>query len=582
MKRWFDRKKIALLTALTMLVLLLAACGKGGDAGLLRKKITLMKEQLVTEDMIYELGSEPAYGLGHAVFFSVCNTEKRASVYCGTGDDLESAWEAASKQAEKGVKKEGLDPVWVKADVVYISDAMPLTEIDQAIASNRNEFLRYGIAFDAEFDTALLEAELNGNRIYDYEEDCINLEYLNRYLKKSGRPEMKVLPENCIAFQTFSRICDAENAVYKIDPSGLEYGRRQVELVDADYAEGMIATAADHLAEQIKEDGSFVYGYYPRFDNEASGYNILRHAGTVWSLICRYRMTGDAALAEKIDLAIEYMLSQMVYPDDDTAYLYEAVDDEIKLGGCGIAVVALTEYMDVFETDKHLEICRKMGNGILRLLDQEDGTYYHVLNGDFTEKEEFRTVYYDGEATFALCRLYSVTGDEKWLDAAKAAVDHFIEADYVQHRDQWVAYSMNEITKHVEDPDYYVFALRNVQENYESIDRDTTAPVCFELLMTTFEMYDRMMQTGASVGGFDREEFLRAIYSRAERMLDGYFYPEYAMYMENPGRVLGAFMVREDGFRTRIDDVQHCIGGYYLYHRNYDRLVEYGMLDCID
>ncbi|MBQ8143970.1 MAG: hypothetical protein IJ042_04145, partial [Butyricicoccus sp.] len=87
---------------------------------------------------------------------------------------------------------------------------------------------------------------------------------------------------------------------------------------------------------------------------------------------------------------------------------------------------------------------------------------------------------------------------------------------------------------------------------------------------------------GASVGGFDREEFLRAIYSRAERMLDGYFYPEYAMYMENPGRVLGAFMVREDGFRTRIDDVQHCIGGYYLYHRNYDRLVEYGMLDCID
>ena len=81
------------------------------------------------------------------------------------------------------------------------------------------------------------------------------------------------------------------------------------------------------------------------------------------------------------------------------------------------------------------------------------------------EKEEFRTVYYDGEATFALCRLYSVTGDQVWLDAAKSAVNHFIAADYVQYRDQWVAYSMNEITKYVDDPAYYAFALRNVQEN---------------------------------------------------------------------------------------------------------------------
>ena len=73
---------------------------------------------------------------------------------------------------------------------------------------------------------------------------------------------------------------------------------------------------------------------------------------------------------------------------------------------------------------------------------------------------------------------------------------------------------------------------------------------------------------------------MKTIYARADRMLDGYFYPEYAMYMENPGRILGAFMVREDGYRTRIDDVQHCIGGYYLYHKNYDNLVKHGMLEC--
>ena len=41
-------------------------------------------------------------------------------------------------------------------------------------------------------------------------------------------------------------------------------------------------------------------------------------------------------------------------------------------------------------------------------------------------------------------------------------------------------------------------------------------------------------------------------------------------------------MVREDGYRTRIDDVQHCIGGYYLYYKNYAKLVGYGMLSYRD
>ena len=27
----------------------------------------------------------------------------------------------------------------------------------------------------------------------------------------------------------------------------------------------------------------------------------------------------------------------------------------------------------------------------------------------------------------------------------------------------------------------------------------------------------------------------------------------------------------------RIDDVQHNIGGYYLYYKNYDKLLQYGL-----
>ena len=57
--------------------------------------------------------------------------------------------------------------------------------------------------------------------------------------------------------------------------------------------------------------------------------------------------------------------------------------------------------------------------------------------------------------------------------------------------------------------------------------------------MATFELYDRMVQSGGSADGFDRWPFLSAIYTRADRQLNGYFYPEYAMYMENPPEDLG-------------------------------------------
>lgn len=146
---------------------------------------------------------------------------------------------------------------------------------------------------------------------------------------------------------------------------------------------------------------------------------------------------------------------------------------------------------------------------------------------------------------------------------------------------------MNEITKYVDDERYYTFALRNAQENLDTIyNRDTTYHTYFELLMSTFEIYDRMIERGIHVdyldNGFDLEYFLRTIYKRADHMLCGYFYPEYAMYMANPNSILDTFMVRHDGYRVRIDDVQHNVGGYYLYYMSYDKLVDYGMLEYRD
>ena len=562
----------------------LAACGGTKDTSAYRAKVDLLKTEVLTETTAWELGLDPAGDAGYAVFLSVCDVQTRADVFSGTGATLEEAWEAADRAAESALAKSGRSPVWMKADLVFQSEKVTYEDLCQSLSTQRPGSVRFGVSFDDDFENALIEAELNAAGAFRCgEEDAgIDKDALNEYLKSADRKKIRKLPDTCIVFRSFGWLCDEENNIYMLGSDKTNQGRRRLDIVDAGHAAEVVRSSSDYLKAQIREDGTFVYGYASGSGTDLEGYNILRHAGAVWSLISSYQLTRDAALIQPIDQAVEYMLRQVVSADDQTAYLYEAQTDEIKLGGCGLAVIALTEYMEAFDTDKYLDVCRQLGNGILSLLHAEDGTYYHVLNGDFTEKEAFRTVYYDGEATFALCRLYGMTGEAVWLDAAKAAVGHFIAADYAQYCDPWVAYTMNEITKYVDDQTYYLFALENVQDHYEQLNSETSDPIHLELLMATFELYDRLVTRGAQIDGFDKAAFLQTLYSRADLLLNGYFYPEYAMYMDQPEKILGAFMVREDGFRTRIDDVQHGISGFCLYQKNYLKLLAHDLLIYIN
>ena len=564
--------------------IILAARQPWKDSGFvteLSQKTALLWQQVQSDSP--ELGDNPAGKAGYAVFFSVCDGTERAKVFKGTGNTLRAAWDAADRAAGVGVRNNNLNPRWVKADIVDEVRQVTEAELKNEVKAARHEFYRYGLALDPAFKTAFLETEMNGAKLYEYDNGGVDLSYINRYQKKSGRAKVTSLPKEYTLFHSVGWFCDEDNTVYPLIQTGLDQGRRQVAILDADTVTDLIDSASAFLLDQVQEDGSFIYGIYPRFNNDISGYNIVRHASTLWSLVCRYRMEPSAELEEVLERTIGYMLQSVIYDEDGAAYLYESTSEEIKLGGLGVAVIAMTEYMDAMNNDRYADVCIALGHGILNMMDQQNGVYWHVLNQDFSKKDELRTVYYDGEATFALVRLYRLTGDPVWLNAAKQAVDHFIEADYAQYKDHWVAYSMNEITRYVTDrPDYYEFALKNAADNLQVIaERDTTWHTYLELLMSTFELYDRMQAEHIPTGDFQISDLLDTIYVRANRQLNGFFYPEYAMYMAKPDRILRTFMVRHDGYRVRIDDVQHNIGGYYLYVKNYDKMVDYGLLDSM-
>lgn len=590
---------------------------------------------------------------GFLVFLSFSDGSARADVVHGSGADIAEAFADAQQKAWTLIQKKRQRFRWLKADVVTEYAPTDTKTLAYMIKEpGWNEFFRFGLTFDRSFRTALLEEELNGAKILDYASGSISLADLNRYLKKAGRPALPKLPEFFLLFQTAGFFYDSDSAanaaaatdadsaastdadsssasgcVIPLIPDGLSRGRREIQNLDAAAARSFVTAAASFLEKQVQQDGSFRYGYYPRFDRVIPGYNCMRHASTIWSLLCQYRITQKASVLSLAARSIEYLLSHaLVYRDPDTAYLSEPLKDEIKLGGGGVLILAITEYLDLCSEEprpailrsresrseilrsgepltkapnaeilhakdvlpeqealrrRYTEIACALGNGILSLLNPETGEFSHVLNMDFSLKERYRTVYYDGEAAYALCRLYRLTKEEKWLFYAEKAVDHFLAADYTRYRDHWVAYAMNEITRYIHRDDYDTFALRNARVNLDFLyKRETTYHTFLELLMVTFETYERILAENPGLPylkEFDLPYFLRTIRVRADRMLNGFFFPEYAMYMRCPDKILGSFMVRHDGFRVRIDDVQHNIGGFYLYYKNYSRLLALGM-----
>ena len=69
------------------------------NVAICREKLALLEAEVFRNGT--DLGKSPAGGqAGYAVFFSLSNTEERASVLCATGGSLRSAWDAAADKAE--------------------------------------------------------------------------------------------------------------------------------------------------------------------------------------------------------------------------------------------------------------------------------------------------------------------------------------------------------------------------------------------------------------------------------------------------------------------------------------------------
>ncbi|MBC1290130.1 poly(glycerol-phosphate) alpha-glucosyltransferase [Listeria welshimeri] len=479
-----------------------------------------------------------------------------------------------NEMKKSALKNQTDEAISFKMDIAVNYQLENLGEWNRKALKTKKNYYRRGIALNENFKMALMEQEINANAILLPADEglAINIENMNRYLMQSNKNQAQLnltTDSNIVTFDTVGWFFDGKK-IHELETTEWNHGRRKTTLLKPEIVAELVGNAGRYLANQVNATGEFNYGWFACFDKKIKHYNSLRHASTTYSMLEAYELTEDEFILEAAANALAYLQKNFIYEKENLAFLIEPELREVKLGGAAATLLAFTKYMKITGNKTYLPLCRKIANAILSLQDK-DGKFTHVLEYPTLEvKDIFRIVYYDGEAVFGLLRLYEIDRDSRWLDAAAKSFNHFIRDNYWQNHDHWLSYCANEITKYIPDEAYYEFGLQNAFDNLPFIyARETTFPTFLELTVATKEMTLRMEKEGLQhlLLDYSIEELEKTITKRAHYQLNGYFYPELAMYYKNPARIEGSFFIRHQSFRVRIDDVEHNISGYVRYYQ---------------
>lgn len=195
-------------------------------------------------------------------------------------------------------------------------------------------------------------------------------------------------------------------------------------------------SAATYLASQALKNGLFVYER-DAADPEwtTSSYNLLRHCGSLYALSQYHGRQQDQQIPLHIRLAglkiLDWLRPLPHLAGTLAAWSLPGINDtvgqdQVKLGGTALALLALTELNACIGNFVDGELLQQLASGITAM-QRGDGFFiskFIPAEGGF--KQNWTSLFYPGEAALALLRLarHQSTDAERWRSSAELALQH--------------------------------------------------------------------------------------------------------------------------------------------------------------
>jgi len=223
-----------------------------------------------------------------------------------------------------------------------------------------------------------------------------------------------------------------------------------------------IDLSAAYLARSCGPDGKFVYLVDPRTGKEADAYNVVRHAGAIYSLALFNRMHPNAEALATILRAADYLRKNYLRDDPSSrmCIVWPALPGTksagpITLGATGLGLVALSET----ERANPDTIAHKDLEGMARFLifqQRSDGSFlteYSPASGPVQGQRKLANLYYPGEAILGLLTLYELDHQKQWLVAAGKGLAYLAKSRaslQAVPRDHWALIATAKFVPHYE------------------------------------------------------------------------------------------------------------------------------------
>jgi hypothetical protein len=384
-------------------------------------------------------------------------------------------------------------------------------------------------------------------------------------------------------------------------------------LIDGDLDEAQlllgIAGAGRWLLRQVEADGRFDYEYFPNPDRHGSGYNEVRHAGSVYGLFHMYRLARAepelraeaAAYLEAGIRAMDRVYGNLGPPpgtaESDGLLTFREGEDGEK-SNSGAPSLTLLAFMvrpppeDVDDPELRARLQRdgddermlSLARMLVRMIDADGRVFEKWTEAAAGGRVQKEPLYYPGEAMLALSLLAERTGNGEFLEAARRIGRRQV-ADAKRPwvtPDHWVMQALDVIDRAAPDEALwrqgaYAMGRRYVSEIYGGSDlgRGFLRPP-FPDYRGAYRRNQEVPRTtraasrGEALGGVARiawrrgdpsDAWERSLLEGARHLLEQMYGPDNSFFLPDPQEVAGAIRMGIVDNHCRIDNNQHGIVG---------------------